>query len=112
MDDTRFLATWDDTGNVGVVNLTIAELKEFTSSAGSDKGEHINFKKKHRSHWYCACVGLSEIRQEILMETDDLVFKLRLRFEIWRMASEDKRVPQIEEDLSLLNQRSMCYISA
>ena len=41
MDDTTFLATWDDTGNVGVVNLTKAELKEFTTSAGSDKGEHI-----------------------------------------------------------------------
>ena len=41
MDDTTFLATWDDTGNVGVVNLTIAKLKEFTTSAGADKGEHM-----------------------------------------------------------------------
>ena len=41
MDDTTFLATWDDTGNVGIVSLTIAELKEFTTSTGSDKGEHI-----------------------------------------------------------------------
>jgi hypothetical protein len=47
MDDTKFLAIWDDTGNVGVVNLTKAELKEFTTSTGSDKGEHITsmFKK-------------------------------------------------------------------
>jgi hypothetical protein len=43
MGDTTFRATWDDTGNVGVVNLTKAELKEFTTSTGSDtsKGEHI-----------------------------------------------------------------------
>ena len=42
MDDTTFCATWDDTGNVGVVNLTKAELKELTTSGtGSDKGERI-----------------------------------------------------------------------
>jgi hypothetical protein len=43
MDDTtsRFLASWDDTGDVAVVNLTKAELKAFTTSTGSDKGEHI-----------------------------------------------------------------------
>ena len=41
MDDTTFHATWDDTGNVGVVNLTKAELKNFTTSNGSNKGEHI-----------------------------------------------------------------------
>lgn len=41
MDDIKFLATWDDTGNVGVVNLTKAELKELTTNTGSDKGEHI-----------------------------------------------------------------------
>ena len=43
MDNTTFLATWDDTGNVGVVNLTKAE---FTTSTGSDKSEHIDFKRK------------------------------------------------------------------
>ena len=37
--DTMFRATWDDTGNVGVVNLTKAELKEFTTS--TDKGEYM-----------------------------------------------------------------------
>ena len=53
MDDTKFLATWDDTGNVGVVNLTKAELKEFTTSTGSDNGEHItSILKKYCSHWY------------------------------------------------------------
>ena len=41
MDDTTFLATWDDTSNVGIINLTKAELKEFTTSTGPDKGEHI-----------------------------------------------------------------------
>ena len=42
MDDITFLATWDDnTSNVGIANLTKAELKELTTSAGSDKGEHI-----------------------------------------------------------------------
>ena len=42
IEDTTFLAKWDDdTGNVGIVNLTKAELKEFTTSTGSDKGEHI-----------------------------------------------------------------------
>jgi hypothetical protein len=45
MGDTTFLATWDDTGNVGVVNLTKAELKEFTTSAGSDNGELYHFDK-------------------------------------------------------------------
>ena len=41
MDDTTFLATWDDTGNVGVDNITKDELKEFATRSGSDKGEHI-----------------------------------------------------------------------
>jgi hypothetical protein len=41
MDDTTFCATWDDTGNVGIVNLTKAELREFTTNPGSDNGEHI-----------------------------------------------------------------------
>ena len=40
MGDTRFLATWDD--NVGVVYLTKAELKEFTTSTGFDKGKHYH----------------------------------------------------------------------
>ena len=54
MDATTFLATWDDTGNVGIVNLTKAELKELTST-GSDKGEHIvSMVKEYRSHWYRA----------------------------------------------------------
>jgi hypothetical protein len=49
--DTTFRATWDDTGNVGVVNLTKAELKEFTSSTGTDKGEHIvSMLNKHPFH--------------------------------------------------------------
>ena len=42
MDDTMFLVTCDDdTGNVGLVNLTKDELNEFTTRSGSDKGEHI-----------------------------------------------------------------------
>ena len=45
------------------------------------------------------------------METDDLVFKLRLGFDIRCMTSEEKSVPQIEEDQSLLYHRSMCHIS-
>ena len=41
MDDTTFCATSDDTSDVGIVRLTKAELKEFTTGTGSDKGEHI-----------------------------------------------------------------------
>ena len=41
MDDTTFLATSDDADNVGFVNLTKAELKDFPTITGSDKGEHI-----------------------------------------------------------------------
>ena len=41
MGDTTFLATWDETGNAGAVNLTKAELKEITTSTGSDNGKHI-----------------------------------------------------------------------
>ena len=41
MDDTKLLATWDDTGNIGVVNLTKAELEEFTTRTGSEKGERL-----------------------------------------------------------------------
>ena len=40
IDDTTFRATWDDTGNIGLVHLTKANLKELTST-GSEKGEHI-----------------------------------------------------------------------
>ena len=54
MDDTTFLATSDDADNVGFVNLTKAELKDFTTSAGSDKGKHItSMLKTHFFHWYC-----------------------------------------------------------
>ena len=53
MGDATFCATWDD--NVGVVNLTIAELKEFTTSADPDKGEHITLMLNKRCfHWYRA----------------------------------------------------------
>jgi hypothetical protein len=41
MGDTTFVATWDDTGDVGVVNLTKTELKEVTTGTGSEKGEHV-----------------------------------------------------------------------
>ena len=55
MDDATFIATWDDSDNVGFVNLTKAELKEFTTSAGSDKGKHItSILNRHRFHWYRA----------------------------------------------------------
>ena len=52
----------------------------------------------------------SEVRREVLMETDDLVFKLRLRFDICCLASEERKVlQQVEEDPSLLYCRSsMC----
>jgi hypothetical protein len=40
--DTTFRATTrDDTVDVGVVNLTEAELKEITTGIGSEKGEHV-----------------------------------------------------------------------
>ena len=41
MDNTTFLATWGDAHNIGMINLTIAELKEFTRSTGSNKGALI-----------------------------------------------------------------------
>ena len=51
MDDTMFLATSDDADNVGFVNLTKAELKDFPTITGSDKGEHITpMLKKHFFH--------------------------------------------------------------
>jgi hypothetical protein len=43
MSDTTFLATWDGTGDLGVVNLTKAELKEITTGSGSEKGEHVTW---------------------------------------------------------------------
>jgi hypothetical protein len=55
---------------------------------------------------------LSGVRRELLMERDDLVFKLRLRFDICCMASEGRRLPQMDEDASVLYHRSMCHISA
>ena len=55
MDDIMFRATWDETGNVGVVNMTKAELKEFTSGTCSDKGEQITSTlKRHLFYWYRA----------------------------------------------------------
>jgi hypothetical protein len=41
MSDTTFLATCDDAGDVGVINLTKAELKEITTGTGFAKGEHV-----------------------------------------------------------------------
>ena len=49
---------------------------------------------------------LSGIRREVLIETDDLVFKLNLSFDICRMSSE---VPQIDEDANVLNHMSTCH---
>ena len=61
MDDTTFLATSDDADSVGCVNLTKAELKDFTTSTGSDKGKHITpMIKKHFFHWYCTCFQKSD----------------------------------------------------
>ena len=100
MDDTRFLATWDDTGNVGVVYLTKAELKELATGTTFDKGEYIASKLLNIVS-FASCV-LSEARREILIETNELVFKLRLRFGICCMASEGGIVPQINEDASVL----------
>ena len=65
MDDTTFLVTWDDTDNVGLVNLTKDELKEFTTTSGSDKGEHISLrclKKNTFFHWYCCILLRSQTR--------------------------------------------------
>ena len=53
MGDTTFLVTWDDTGNVGLVNLTKDELKELTTRSGSDKGEQITSMLKHPFDWCC-----------------------------------------------------------
>jgi hypothetical protein len=111
MGDTTFLATWDDTGNVGVVNLTKAELKEFTTSAGSDNGELITSIKIQLFHWQVSCV-LSGARREILMEMDELSFKLRMGFDICSFASEEGRMLQVEEDPSVIYHRCMCHISA
>ena len=113
MDDTTFLATWDDdTSNVGIVNLTKAELNELTTCTGSDKGEHItSMLIKYFSHWYRVCVGLSEVRREILIKTDNLASKLRLRFDICCIESEERSVPQMEKDPNLLYHKSMCHIS-
>ena len=110
MDDTTFLVTWDSSDNVGLVNLTKDELKEFATRSGSDKGEHITSLLK-TPFSLVLCV-LSEVRREVLMETDDVVFKLRLRFDICCMASEEGRVLQDEEDPTLICCRSMYLISA
>ena len=109
MDDTTIVATWDDTGNVGFVNLTKAELEDFTTSTASDKGEHMTSMLKNT--FFIGFYLFSEVRREILMETDNLIFKLRLKFDICCMASKDRKLPQIEEDPSLLYDTSMCHIS-
>ena len=44
------------------------------------------------------------------METENLVFKLRLGFDICCMAPEETKVPQAQEDPSLLYLKSMCHI--
>ena len=46
------------------------------------------------------------------METDDLAFKLRLRFDIRSMAAEEERgMPQMKEEVLSVLYRSMCHIS-
>ena len=56
MDDTTFLATWDDTDNIGIVSLTKAELKEFTTSTGPNNGEHITSMLKKILFSFVSCV--------------------------------------------------------
>ena len=109
MDDTTFLATWDDTGDVGSVNMTIDKLKVFTTNVGSNIGEHITSILKNTFSLVSGV--LSEVGREILLETDDLVFKLRLKFDICCMASEERRVQQIEENPNLLDHMCMYRIS-
>ena len=61
MDDTMFLATSDDTDYVGFVNLAKAELKDFTTSTGADKGKRITpMLKEHFFHWYCTYIQKSD----------------------------------------------------
>ena len=63
MDDTIFLVTSDDNDNVGFLNLMKAELKDFTSITGSDKGKHITpILKKHFFHWYCTYFQKSDVK--------------------------------------------------
>jgi hypothetical protein len=92
MDDTTFLATWDDIDNVGLVNLSLAELKEFTTRNISDKGEHKTLMLK-TIFSLVLCV-LSEVGQEILMETGDPIFKSKRCI---ASTSEAREVPQIEK---------------
>ena len=50
MEDTTFhakVSIWDQTYDVGNVKLTKADLKEFITSTGSDKGEFITLMSQN-----------------------------------------------------------------
>lgn len=41
MDEVTFLATWDETGSIGSICLTKAELEELITSTDSPNGKHV-----------------------------------------------------------------------
>lgn len=94
MDEGTFRVTWDESGSFGFIHLTKAELEVFIASAHS--GKHV------ASMLLNAVVnGASEVRREFNIETDGLGFKLRLRFEVSWMPSDEnlKRSEEIEENM-------------
>ena len=92
-EKVAFVATWDDTRSYSSIDLTNAELKEFTTSADSLNGKYIISILINN-----IVNGASEVRREFVMATDDLGFKLAIRFEICRVPSVEKRL-QVKENL-------------
>ena len=58
MDEMTFVATWDETGSVGVIHLTKTELEEYVTSAGSHNGEQFTWTLIND----VVTVGFSEVR--------------------------------------------------
>jgi hypothetical protein len=97
MDQITFVATWDETGSVGVIYLTKNELEEYVTSAESHNGKQFTSTLIN----YVITVGLSEVRGEFRIETNDLVvFKTGLIFEICWIPEENlKSLQQSKEYL-------------
>ena len=70
--------------------LSKAQLKELTTSTPIRVSIFRCFEIAPISLVLCVLLGVG---REILMETNELVFKLSLRFDICRMTSEEMRVP-------------------
>ena len=96
MGDTTFRATWDDTGNVGVVKSPI----KGADNKHSDKGEHISM---FWNSTYFTCTVRSQTRNT----NGDEWTSVQIESEVWYMSHDIRR-----NEGAVGGRRSECSVCA